>query len=96
MIRINLIPAPERREVRGYSELLIGASLIIALFIVIAALNILQNKRIEDLNRQIRVAENRIKELEVIKKKVDDFKAKNAELSRRIEIINRISLGQHN
>lgn len=88
MIRVNLIPAPERREVRGYGELLIGTCLIIALFVVIAALHILQNKRIEDLNRQITIADKRIKELEVIKRKVDDFKAKNAELNRRIEIIN--------
>lgn len=88
MIRINLIPSPERREVKGYGDLLIGACLIIALFAVVAALNILQNKRIDNLNREIRAGEKRIKELEVIKKKVDDFKAKNAELNRRIEIIN--------
>ncbi|MEQ9617928.1 MAG: PilN domain-containing protein [Deltaproteobacteria bacterium] len=88
MIRVNLIPTPEKREVKGYGELLIGTCVIIALFAVIATLHILQNKKIEDLNTQIRVGENRIKELEVIKKKVDDFKAKNAELNRRIEIIN--------
>jgi type IV pilus assembly protein PilN len=47
----------------------------------------MQAKKIDEVNRSIAKAEKRIKALEAVKKKVDDFKAKNAELNRRIEII---------
>lgn len=87
MIRINLIPAPDRRDIRGVGEIFIGISVLIALVVVIAALHIMQSRKIEDVNRKLVRAEKRIKELEAIKVKVDDFKAKNAELNRRIEII---------
>ena len=88
MIRINLIPEPERKEVRGTGEIFIGICVLAALFAAIVAIHILQGNRIEEVNRRIAKAEKRIKELEVVKKKVDEFKAKNAELNRRIEIIN--------
>jgi type IV pilus assembly protein PilN len=88
MIRINLIPAPERREIKGVGELFIGICVLIALFIVIAAIHVMQVNKINDVNRRVAASERRIKELSVIKAKVDDFKAKNAELNRRIEIIN--------
>lgn len=88
MIRINLIPEPERKEVRGTGEIFMGICVLAALFAAIVAIHILQGNRIEEVNRRIAKAEKRIKELEVIKKKVDEFKAKNAELNRRIEIIN--------
>ncbi len=88
MIRINLIPEPERKEVRGTGEIFIGIGVLVALLAVIGAIHVLQGKRIEEVNRKIAKAEKRIKELEVVKKKVDEFKAKNAELNRRIEIIN--------
>lgn len=88
MIRINLIPEPERKEVKGTGEIFIGICVLAALFAAIVAIHILQGNRIEEVNRRIAKAEKRIKELEVVKKKVDEFKAKNAELNRRIEIIN--------
>jgi type IV pilus assembly protein PilN len=47
----------------------------------------MRDKKLKGLNGSIARAEKRIKELETIKQKVDDFKAKNAELNRRIEII---------
>ena len=87
MIRINLIPATDRKEVKGVGDIFIGICVLVALFTAIAAIHIVQANRIADVNRRIVKAENKIKELEVIKKKVDDFKAKNAELNRRIEII---------
>jgi type IV pilus assembly protein PilN len=88
MIRINLIPEMERKEVKGVGEIFIGICVLVALFVAIAAIHILQGNKIDDVNRKIAKAEKRIKELEAVKKKVDDFKAKNAELNRRIEIIN--------
>jgi len=87
MIRINLIPEPERKEVKGGGEVLVGICVLVALFVALAAIHIMQAKKIEDVNRRIAKAEKRIKALEAVKKKVDDFKAKNAELNRRIEII---------
>lgn len=88
MIRINLIPEPERKEVKGTGEIFIGICVLAALFAAIGAIHVLQGNRIAEVNRRIAKAEKRIKELEIVKKKVDEFKAKNAELNRRIEIIN--------
>lgn len=88
MIRVNLIPVQERRETRGFGELFFGFIVLVALFAVIITLHIVQNHKLEDINLRISKAQQRIRELEVIKKKVDDFKAKNNELNRRIEIIN--------
>ncbi len=87
MIRINLIPEPEKRDVRGVGQLVLGLLVIVALFAVLAALHVMQGRQIEEVNRKITRAEKRIKELEKIKEKVDDFKAKNDELNRRIDII---------
>jgi len=87
MIRINLIPEPERKEVKGGGEIFVGICVLVALFAAIAAIHILQAKKIDEVNGKIARAEKRIKALEAVKKKVDDFKAKNAELNRRIEII---------
>ena len=87
MIRINLIPEPEKRDVRGVGQLVLGLLVIVALFAVLAALHVMQGRQIEEVNRKIARAEKRIKELEKIKEKVDDFKAKNDELNRRIDII---------
>ncbi|HML96035.1 MAG TPA: PilN domain-containing protein [Thermodesulfobacteriota bacterium] len=87
MIRINLIPEPEKRDVRGVGQLVLGLLVIVALFAVLAALHVMQGRRIEEVNRKIARAEKRIEELETIKEKVDDFKAKNEELNRRIDII---------
>src|SRR5690606_37661263 len=82
MIRINLIPEPEKRDVRGVGQLVLGLLVIVALFAVLAALHVMQGRRIEEVNRKIARAEKRIEELEKIKEKVDDFKAKNEELNR--------------
>lgn len=88
MIRINLVPVAERREIKGLGEIALGLFVLVALFALLIALNIIQNKRIDDVNARAATAEKRVRELEVIKKQVDDFKAKNNELNRRIEIIN--------
>lgn len=87
MIRINLIPEPEKRDMRGVGQLVLGLLVIVALFAVLGALHVMQGRRIEEVNRKITRAEKRVKELEAIKEKVDDFKAKNEELNRRIDII---------
>lgn len=87
MIRVNLLGVAEKREYKGLGQLFIGFSVLIALFIVLTALHLMQDKKLNGVYGSIAQAEQRIKELEAIKQKVDDFKAKNAELNRRIEII---------
>lgn len=87
MIRVNLVGQETKRDVGGYRHALIGLGVLVALFVVIAALDIMQDKKLDSLNARIAKAENRIRELEEVKRKVDDFKARNAELNRRIEII---------
>jgi len=87
MIRINLIPEAEKRDMRGVGQLVLGLLVIVALFAVLGALHVMQGRQIEEVNRKIARAEKRVKELEAIKQKVDEFKAKNEELNRRIEII---------
>ena len=87
MIRVNLIGEKIKKDFGGYRGVLIGLFVLVALFSVIAALHIMQDKELNSLNARIDKAQKRIKELEVVKKKVDDFKARNTELNRRIEII---------
>ena len=62
--------------------------MIIALFAGITALHIIQSNNMKDVQAKTQKAQKEIKSLEAIKKRVDEFKAKNRELRRRIEIIN--------
>jgi type IV pilus assembly protein PilN len=87
MIKVNLIGDDTKRDFGGYAQVLIGLFVLVALFSVISALYIIQDKKLNSINSRIAKAEKRIKELEAVKKKVDDFKARNAELNRRIQII---------
>ena len=87
MIRVNLLGEETKKDFSGYGQVLTGIAVLIALLVVIAAIHIIQDKKLSNLNARIVKAEKRIKEHEVVKKKVDDFKARNAELNRRIEII---------
>ncbi len=87
MIRVNLLGEETKKDFGGYSQVFIGLAVLVALFTAIAAINILQDKKLDTLNSRIAKAEKRIQELEEVKRKVDDFKARNAELNRRIEII---------
>lgn len=87
MIRVNLLGEATKRDFGGYGQVLIGIAVLAALFSAIVALNMLQKKQLLSLNARIAKAEQRIRELDEIKRKVDNFKAQNAELNRRIEII---------
>lgn len=87
MIKINLISVKEKKEVRGLNDLIIGVLAIVAAIVVVVATDLVQSKRIRDTNNQIVEAEKRIKALEVIKNKVEEFKAKNKELENKIKVI---------
>ena len=88
MIKINLIPAEERRDIKGFGELLLGLLVIVALFAGIAALHVVQSNNMKEVETKFQKTEKEIKSLEAVKIRVDEFKAKNLELKRRIEIIN--------
>jgi len=86
LIRINLLPGGEV-EARGYGDLIVGGLVIFALIVSILALHLYQAKSLRDVNKATLMVEKRIKDLEDVKKKVEAFKAKNAELVRRIKLI---------
>jgi type IV pilus assembly protein PilN len=87
MIRINLLPVEEKREVKGLGEFIVYVFVIIAVLVVLVATNIVQNKRIANTNKRIEDVKRRIAKLEDVKKRVEEFKAKNKELEDRIKAI---------
>jgi type IV pilus assembly protein PilN len=88
MIRINLIPIKERKEIKGLNELILGILAIVAVFALLVAIDLIQTKRIRDINNRIVSVKKRINQLEEVKKKVEEFKAKNKELEEKIKVIN--------
>jgi type IV pilus assembly protein PilN len=87
MIRINLVPAEERKEVKGLGELIIGIFILLAVLVLLIATNLIQNKRIADVNEKITGVKKQIAKLEDVRKKVEEFKAKNKDLEERIKAI---------
>ncbi|HLE25409.1 MAG TPA: PilN domain-containing protein [Thermodesulfobacteriota bacterium] len=87
MIKINLIPVKEGKEIKGLRDLIIGVIAIIAVFILLVALQLWRIKQIKDVNIKIADVKARILKLEDVKKKVEEFKAKNKELQEKIEVI---------
>jgi len=86
LIRINLLPGGEV-EARAFGDIIVGGLVIFALIVSISALHLYQAKSLRDVNKATLRVEKRIKDLEGVKKKVEAFKAKNAELERRIKLI---------
>ncbi len=87
MIRINLVPIEERKEIKGLGEFIIGVFILLALLVLLIAANLVQNKRIADVNNKITDVKKQIAKLEEVKKKVEEFKAKNKDLEERIKAI---------
>ena len=87
MIRINLIPVEEKKQVKGIGEFIIGVFILLAVLLLLISANLIQNKRIADVNDKITGVKKQIAKLEEVKKKVEDFKAKNKELEERIRAI---------
>lgn len=86
MIRINLLPSKEV-EARGNTDLIVGGVVLFLLIVSIIAVHLYQAKSFRDVKRETARVEKRIKELEEVVKKVEAFKAKSAELERRIKLI---------
>jgi len=87
LIRINLLPSEQKKEARALGDLIVGGLVIFAVIVSILALHLYQAKALRDVNKETLRVEKRIKELEDVKEKVEAFKAKNAELERRIKLI---------
>ena len=87
MIRINLIPVEEKKQVKGLGEFIIGVFILLAVLLLLISASLIQNKRIADVNDKITGVKKQIAKLEEVKKKVEDFKAKNKELEERIRAI---------
>lgn len=87
MIRINLIPVEEKKQVKGLGEFIIGVFILLAALLLLISANLIQSKRIADVNDKITGVKKQIAKLEEVKKKVEDFKAKNKELEERIRAI---------
>jgi type IV pilus assembly protein PilN len=86
LIRINLLPSGEV-EARALGDLIVGGLVIFAVIVSILALHLYQAKALRDVNKETLRVEKRLKELEDVKEKVEAFKVKNAELERRIKLI---------
>jgi len=88
MIRINLLPKVEIRKPRkGIGEIFIGTLALLVVLGVILATHFSQAGKIKKTNNEIRVTGEKIEALKDVEDQVNDFKAKNKELVRRIQII---------
>jgi len=88
MIRINLLPKVEvKAPKKGVSELFLGSLALLAVLGVILATHFSQAGKIKKANKEITVAQQKIDELKEVEEQVNEFKRKNQELERRIQII---------
>src|SRR5262245_39006084 len=103
MIRVNLLAAerPTKKKkaaapsapgaVQGY--LFLGLFTIGAL-VLCAGAWFYQSSKLNQLNTQIAAAEKRQRELQAIKKQVDDLEAKRATFQRKVDLIERLKAQQ--
>ena len=87
MIRLNLIPRQERKLPKALTDFNKGVMLVLAVLLVCLVLYLYQHKQLSDVTERTAKVQKRLAELESIKKKVDDYKARSAELERRINLI---------
>src|SRR3972149_590820 len=71
MIKVNLIPVKERKKIKGLNELTLGVIAILAVFILLVALQLWRIKEIKDVNNKSADTKARILKLEDVKKKVE-------------------------
>ena len=93
MIKINLLSKQELKKkpkvssVGGGGELWIGLFAIIAVVAVIFLTHANQSGKIKSTQAKITTTDNKIAQLKDVEEKVDDFKKKNEELEKRIQVI---------
>ena len=92
MIRINLLPREEKRgkpkaSRRGVSGILLGFLAVFATIGVISILHFSQVSEIKKTNDEIRVTQREIDDIKEIEVQVNEYKKRNKEIERQIEII---------
>lgn len=105
MIRINLLSEGRRPVVarkmkpklsvgdQDPSVFFLSGGIVLGL-LVVAVQWWIHSSALNSANERVREKEREVKELEPILKEVDDFKAKKADLGRKIEVIEDLSLKQ--
>jgi type IV pilus assembly protein PilN len=105
MIKINLVGERKRPAAPGPSQLkgiqeganvglwaLIG--LVLAGVLITLGHLYIVNGKVQDMKAQVAAAEEEVKELEPYIKEVEEFKAKKAELERKVQVINQLKTNQ--
>ena len=88
MIRINLLPKVEiKKPKKGIGEIFVGTLALLVVLGVILATHFSQAGKIEKTRKEIKSTEKKIAALKDVEDKVNEFKEKNKELERRIQII---------
>ncbi len=88
MIRINLLPKVEIKKPRkGVGEIFIGTLALLVVLGVILATHFSQAGKISKTRDEIKSTEKKITALKDVEEQVNEFKEKNKELERRIQII---------
>ncbi|MGI9534941.1 MAG: PilN domain-containing protein [Thermodesulfobacteriota bacterium] len=88
MIKINLLPKVDvKAPKKGVSELFLGSLALLAVLGVILATHFSQAGKIKKTKNDIKVTQKKIDELKEVEEQVNEFKRKNIELERRIQII---------
>ena len=90
MIKINLLPLEERKQVEGLSQFVFGVFIILVVIGFMFVIVVRQNQQISSIEDETVQVNKRIKELDVIKKKVEKFKVQNKKLEQRIKVIARL------
>ena len=90
MIKINLLPLEERKQVEGLSQFVFGVFIILVVIGFMFVIVVRQNQQISSIEDETVQVNKRIKELDVIKKKVEKFKVQNKKLEERIKVIARL------
>lgn len=88
MIRINLLPKHQVKEPsRGLGEVFLGLLVLLMVLGVIFANHITQSRKISSVRSSIQSTDKKINALKGVEKQVEEFKAKNEELERKIKVI---------
>ncbi len=87
MIKINLLPVEQSKSVEGYGQFVLGLLIVMLVIAGMIAINISQSNKIVEIQRETKRVNDRIKELDAIRLKVEQFKVKNKQLEQRIKVI---------
>jgi len=87
MIRINLLPVVEDREIKGMGGVVLSILVIVGLVVGLTMLDFWKSSQITSSKMRLAAIQKEVKSLESIKQQVEEFKTKNESLGRRIQLI---------